>query len=271
LARNNRHLSIACNGPDAPVVAGGAIVQVENLARTYGTGTTAVRALDDVSLDIRKGEFLSILGPSGCGKTTLLNILAGFDVATEGRALFNGKPILGASPNRGVVFQDTNALFPWMTVFSNVEFGLRSLRIDRKERGRRVDAALNLVGLADFAASYPRQLSGGMRQLAAIARIIVMNAELLLMDEPFAALDAITRQRMQKQFADIWSRTRGTVLFITHSVDEAIFLGDRVAIMSGRPGRIRMIMDVQLSRPRDLTAADFNAFRTTALRQLEQD
>jgi NitT/TauT family transport system ATP-binding protein len=158
-----------------------------------------------------------------------------------------------------------------MTVFHNVEFGLRSLGIDRGERRRRVDAALNLVSLGDFAASYPRQLSGGMRQLAAIARIIVMNAELLLMDEPFAALDAITRQRMQKQFAEIWLRTRGTVLFITHSVDEAIFLGDRVAIMSGRPGRIRMILDVHLPRPRDLTSVDFNAFRATALRQLEQD
>jgi NitT/TauT family transport system ATP-binding protein len=264
-------LTVACVSPDAPAVTGSAIVQVEGLGRTYGTGSTAVRALDDVSLDIRKGEFLSILGPSGCGKSTLLNILAGFDFPTEGRALFNGKPILGASPSRGVVFQDTNALFPWMTVFHNVEFGLRSLGIDRKERGRRVDAALHLVGLGDFAASYPRQLSGGMRQLAAIARIIVMNAELLLMDEPFAALDAITRQRMQKQFAEIWSRTRGTVLFITHSVDEAIFLGDRVAIMSGRPGRIRMILDVHLPRPRDLTSVDFNAFRATALRQLEQD
>ena len=208
LARNNRHLSLAANSADAPDVAGSAIVQVEDLARTYGTGPTAVRALDDVSLDIRKGEFLSLLGPSGCGKSTLLNILAGFDVPTEGRALFNGEPILGSSPNRGVVFQDSNALFPWMTIFRNVEFGLRSLRINRKERCRRVDAALHLVGLGDFAASYPRQLSGGMRQLAAIARIIVMNAELLLMDEPFAALDAITRQRMQKQFSEIWSRTR---------------------------------------------------------------
>ena len=271
MARNNRHLSIASNSTDAPNVAGSPIVQVEDLARIYGTGTTAVRALVDVSLDIRKGEFLSLLGPSGCGKSTLLNILAGFDVPTEGRALFKGEPILGSSPNRGVVFQDSNALFPWMTIFRNVEFGLRSLGINRKERCRRVDAALHLVGLGDFAASYPRQLSGGMRQLVAIARIIVMNAELLLMDEPFAALDAITRQRMQKQFSEIWSRTRGTVLFITHSVDEAIFLGDRVAIMSGRPGRIRMIMDIQLPRPRDLTAMDFNAFRATALRQLEQD
>jgi NitT/TauT family transport system ATP-binding protein len=264
-------LSLAADSAQAPDAVGSAIVQVENLARTYGSGPTAVRALEDVSLEIRKREFLTILGPSGCGKSTLLNILAGFDFPSAGRALFKGEPIVGSSPSRGVVFQDSNALFPWMTAFQNVEFGVRSLRIDRRERVRRVEAALNLVGLRDFAASYPRQLSGGMRQLVAIARVIVMNAELLLMDEPFAALDAITRQRMQKQLADIWSRTRGTVLFITHSVDEAIFLGDRVAIMSGRPGRIRLVMDVQLPRPRDVTAADFNAFRATALRQLEQD
>jgi ABC-type nitrate/sulfonate/bicarbonate transport system ATPase subunit len=143
--------------------------------------------------------------------------------------------------------------------------------VNRKERGRRVEAALALVGLSDFADSYPRQLSGGMRQLAAIARIIVMEADLLLMDEPFAALDAITRQRMQKRVAEIWAQTRGTVMFITHSVDEAIFLGDRVAIMTGRPGRIRLVLDVHLPRPRDLVSAEFNALRGTALRQLEQE
>jgi NitT/TauT family transport system ATP-binding protein len=264
-------LSVSSSISDLPEVAGSAIVRVDGLGRTYGTGATAVRALDDVTLEIRKGEFLSVLGPSGCGKSTLLNILAGFDFPTDGRAFFNGVPISAPSPRRGVVFQDTNALFPWMSVANNVEFGLRSLGIDRHERRRRVAAALALVGLRDFAASYPRQLSGGMRQLAAIARIIVMNADLLLMDEPFAALDAITRQRMQKQFAEIWSQTRGTVMFITHSVDEAIYLGDRVAIMTGRPGRIRMLLDVDLPRPRDLTSVNFNAFRTTALRQLEKD
>ena len=269
MARDNGHLSARADAPGS--ADAGDVIRVEGVGRTYGEAPVAVRALDTVSLAIRNGEFLSILGPSGCGKSTLLNILAGFDFPTEGRAFFKGEPIAGPSPRRGVVFQDTNALFPWMSVSSNVEFGLRSLGIARRERRRRAADALALVGLTDFAASYPRQLSGGMRQLAAIARIIVMNADLLLMDEPFAALDAITRQRIQKQFAEIWSRTRGTVMFITHSVDEAIYLGDRVVIMTERPGRIRMVLDVDLERPRDLASASFNALRATALRQLERD
>jgi ABC-type nitrate/sulfonate/bicarbonate transport system ATPase subunit len=170
-----------------------------------------------------------------------------------------------------VVFQDTNALFPWMTVEQNVEFGLQALRISKAERKERVLQALNLVRLQDFAASYPRQLSGGMRQLVAIARVAVMNADLLLMDEPFAALDAITRQRMQKQLVDIWSQTRSSILFITHSIDEAIYLGDRVAVMSARPGQIREIIDVDLPRPRDLASPEFNALRGRALRYLDSN
>ena len=247
------------------------VVQVLNLSRTYNTSSSVVRALENVSIDIRKGEFLSILGPSGCGKSTLLNILAGFDKQTAGTAQFEGAPIKGPSPKRGVVFQDTNALFPWMTVEQNVEFGLQALHIPRAERKERVSQALNLVRLEDFSGSYPRQLSGGMRQLVAIARIVVMNADLLLMDEPFAALDAITRQRMQKQLADIWSQTRSTILFITHSIDEAIYLGDRVAVMSARPGRIREIIDVDLPRPRDLASTDFNALRGRALGYLNNN
>jgi ABC-type nitrate/sulfonate/bicarbonate transport system ATPase subunit len=224
-----------------------------------------------VSLNIRKGEFFSILGPSGCGKSTLLNILAGFDRQTAGTAQFEGEQIRGPSPKRGVVFQDTNALFPWMTVEQNVEFGLQALHVSKAERKERVVQALTLVRLQDFAASYPRQLSGGMRQLVAIARVAVMNADLLLMDEPFAALDAITRQRMQKQLVDIWSQTQSSILFITHSIDEAIYLGDRVAVMSARPGQIREIIDVDLPRPRDLASPEFNALRGRALRYLDSN
>ena len=246
-----------------------ALVQIKDLGRIYGTADKAVRALDSVSLDIAKGEFLTVLGPSGCGKSTLLNILAGFDTPTSGFALFDGGPIAGASPRRGVVFQDTNALFPWLTVRRNVEFGLRSVGVNASDRDRRVDAALELVRLRDFADSLPKQLSGGMRQLAAIARIIVMNADLLLMDEPFAALDAISRQRMQQQLIEIWSKASGTVMFITHSVDEAIYLGDRVVIMSGRPGRIRGIHTIELPRPRDVTSSSFNELRAMATKQLE--
>jgi len=245
------------------------VVRVVALGRTYRTENSVVQALDNVSLEIGRGEFLSILGPSGCGKSTLLNVLAGFDRQTSGVAEFEGRPIPGPSPKRGVVFQDTNALFPWMTVEQNVEFGLQSLGMPRAERRERAAQALALVNLRDFANSYPRQLSGGMRQLVAIARVVVMDADLLLMDEPFAALDAITRQRMQRQLVEIWEKTRSSIMFITHSIDEAIYLGDRVAIMSARPGRIREILDVDLPRPRDLASADFNALRGRALAHLD--
>lgn len=247
------------------------VVRVADLNRIYRTGNTVVQALSNVSLDIGRGEFLSILGPSGCGKSTLLNILAGFDHQTSGIAEFDGEPIPGPSPRRGVVFQDTNALFPWMTVQQNVEFGLRSLGLSASERKVRVIEALDLVNLRDFADSFPRQLSGGMRQLVAIARVVVMNADLLLMDEPFAALDAITRQRMQKQLVEIWSKTRSSIMFITHSIDEAIYLGDRVAVMSARPGRILDILTVDLPRPRDLASPEFNALRGSALAYLDSD
>lgn len=245
-----------------------ALAVVERLNRTYGNGISEVRAIEEVSLDIRRGEFLSIVGPSGCGKSTLLNILAGFDRPTAGTARFDGRPIAGPSPRRGVVFQDTNALFPWMTVRRNVEFGLRALRTPRAERERRTAEALALVGLTPFIDSFPSQLSGGMRQLAAMARVIVMGADLLLMDEPFAALDAITRQRMQKHLTDIWMRTGSTVMFITHSIEEAIYLGDRVVIMTPRPGRVRDILTVDLPRPRDVASDAFNALRGAAIRQL---
>jgi NitT/TauT family transport system ATP-binding protein len=245
------------------------LARVQELTRMFVTGSSTVYALDKVSLDIGRGEFLSILGPSGCGKSTLLNILAGFDVQTSGSAEFNGRPVSGPSAKRGVVFQDTNALFPWMTAVANVEFGLRSLPISGRERKRRALAALELVRLRDFAENYPRQLSGGMRQLVAIARVIVMEADLLLMDEPFAALDAITRQRMQQQLVEIWRKTSSSILFITHSIDEAIYLGDRVVIMSARPGRVSKVLDINFSRPRELASPEFNALRAEALASLE--
>jgi ABC-type nitrate/sulfonate/bicarbonate transport system ATPase subunit len=262
-------LNLATHDPDhAASTAPAVLVAVERLSRIYGKGASEVRALDGVSLDIRRGEFLSIVGPSGCGKSTLLNILAGFDRPTDGTAVFDGQPIPGPSPRRGVVFQDTNALFPWMTVRRNVGFGLRALKTPRAERERRTAEALALVGLTQFADSFPAQLSGGMRQLAAMARVIVMGADLLLMDEPFAALDAITRQRMQAHLTAIWVQTRSTVMFITHSIEEAIYLGDRVVIMTPRPGRVRDVLEVDLPRPRDVASAAFNALRGTAIRQL---
>ena len=244
------------------------VVRVLQLNRTYNTSNSVVHALEGVSFDILPGEFLSVLGPSGCGKTTLLNILAGFERQSSGIAQFEGREILAPSPKRGVVFQDTNALFPWMTVEQNVEFGLESINVPKAERKERVNQVLTLVRLQNFTKSYPRQLSGGMRQLVAIARVVVMGADLLLMDEPFAALDAITRQRMQQQLVEIWSQTRSSIMFITHSIDEAIYLGDRVAIMSARPGQIREVLEVKLARPRDLASEEFNVLRGKALKYL---
>ncbi|MFO1284403.1 MAG: ABC transporter ATP-binding protein [Burkholderiales bacterium] len=244
------------------------LVVVENLGRTYGDGTKAVRALAGVNLRVRSGEFVTILGPSGCGKSTLLNILAGFDTPTEGRALVDGAPITGPSPSRGVVFQDSGALFPWLTVERNIRFGLEAAGRSDSEMREKTAKALSLVGLTEFAEKHPKQLSGGMRQLVAIARVLVMDARLMLLDEPFAALDAITRQHMQHQLFEICATAGTTNLFITHSVDEAIYLGDRVLVMSGRPGSVKAELVVDLPRPRKVASIEFNALRGRALAML---
>jgi NitT/TauT family transport system ATP-binding protein len=244
------------------------LVFIDGLSHIYAADTGAVHALSEVSLHIHRREFVTILGPSGCGKSTLLNILAGFERAATGTVLMEGAPILGPSPTRGVVFQDAGALFPWMTVKGNISFGLRASGRRSKEIDQSIRAVLELVRLGDFADKFPSQLSGGMRQLVAIARVLVMDARLLLMDEPFAALDAITRQRMQEQLTEIWERSNATILFITHSVDEAIFLSDRVLVMSGRPGRIKAEIEVPLPRPRDVVSDAFNRLRARAIELL---
>jgi len=241
------------------------LVSIEDLSRTYGAGTSAVQALAGVTLGIRRGEFVTILGPSGCGKSTLLNILAGFDAPTSGRVFVGGEPVTGPSPARGVVFQDSAALFPWLTVARNIQFGLRAGGRAKEEILERTTKVLQLVGLADFSDKFPKQLSGGMRQLVAIARVLVMDVQLLLLDEPFAALDAISRQHMQEQLIDICSRAGTTNLFITHSVDEAIYLGDRLLVMSGRPGSIKAEIGISLPRPRNIASVEFNALRGKAL------
>ena len=241
------------------------VVIVNGLSHVYASDSGAVQALQDVSLRVRRREFLTILGPSGCGKSTLLNILAGFEKQTSGEALVDSQEIQGPSPSRGVVFQDSNALFPWLTIKNNIAFGLRATKRSSGEIEQRTRAVLDLIRLSEFAEKFPSQLSGGMRQLVAIARVLVMDASLLLMDEPFGALDAITRQRVQEQLTEIWERSHATILFITHSVDEAIFLGDRVLVMSGRPGRIKAEIDVTLPRPRNVASDEFNKLRARAI------
>jgi NitT/TauT family transport system ATP-binding protein len=225
-------------------------IRIDHVSKTFELSSTRrkagyavqLSALDDVSLDIRQGEFLVLVGPSGCGKSSLLDLLAGLTTPTSGRILIDGEPVSGPGLERAVVFQQY-ALFPWRTVHRNVEFGLEARGgLTREERRARASHYLNLVGLAGFAERYPHELSGGMRQRVAIARSLVYEPQILLMDEPFAALDAQTRETLQNELLGIWQRTNVTAVFITHSVDEAVFLGQRVAVMTARPGRIKGIV-----------------------------
>lgn len=208
-----------------------------------------ISALHDFELDVREGEFLSILGPSGCGKSTFLNVLAGLAHKTGGTITIDGKPSDGINRHQGVVFQGY-ALFPWRTVLQNIEMGLEIRKVAKRERRETAEHFLQLVGLTGFGHRYPHELSGGMRQRVAIARSLAYSPDLLLMDEPFAALDAQTREILQSELLRIWEEHKKTIVFITHSLDEAIYLSDRIAVMTHRPGRIKSILDVPLARPR---------------------
>jgi NitT/TauT family transport system ATP-binding protein len=222
-------------------------IRISNLTKTFprrGSGD-AVVALDDFSLDIAAGEFLALVGPSGCGKSTLLDLVAGLTTPTSGELTLGGRPIAGPGLDRGVVFQQY-ALFPWRTARANVEFGLEVKGVPRRRRVQRAREVLALVGLSGFADRYPHELSGGMRQRVAIARSLAYEPEVLLMDEPYAALDAQTREALQEDLLSIWRRTGTTILFITHAIDEAVYLGQRVAVMTSRPGRIKEIVAIDL-------------------------
>jgi len=206
-----------------------------------------VLALEDVSLAVHAHEFLALLGPSGCGKSTLLYLIGGFLPVEKGAIRLDGNPIAGPGPDRGIVFQHF-ALFPWKTVRSNVLYGLERMKLPPVEREARAQTFINLVGLSGFEDNYPSQLSGGMKQRAAIARTLAFDPKILLMDEPFGALDAQTRSFMQAELLEIWQRTRKTVIFVTHDVREAVYLADRVAVMSARPGRIKAIIDTRFDK-----------------------
>jgi len=229
-----------------------------------------VIALDGIDLAIADDEFLTVLGPSGCGKTTLLNIVASFESASGGEVLLDGEPVRKPGPDRGVVFQEY-ALFPWLTVQQNIEFGLRERRMPRLERRERVRRQIASVGLSGFEQRYPQELSGGMRQRVALARLLINNPKILLMDEPFAALDAQTRSMMQQELLGVWSAERRTVIFITHNIEEAVLLGDRVVVMTARPGRIKEIVAIELARPRDVTSTEFNEIRRRITVLLEDE
>ena len=224
-------------------------ISVRSVSKTFALGKETFTALDGVSLDIADNEFITVVGPSGCGKSTLMNILAGLEEPTSGRALVDGSPVSGPGPERGVIFQQY-ALFPWLTVRKNVEFGLKTAGVGRVDRRERAQHFIDLVGLTEFADALPKMLSGGMRQRCAIARAYAVDPSILLMDEPFGALDALTRVKLQEQLLATWSQEQRTVLFITHDVDEAVFLANRVVVMAARPGRIYDVVDVDLPYPR---------------------
>jgi NitT/TauT family transport system ATP-binding protein len=236
---------------------GAEFIRLEKVSKTYKARHGLSFALQETSLAFEKGEFICIVGPSGCGKTTLLNILAGFVPPSTGRTLVAGKAVELPGPDRGVVFQEAG-LFPWLTVRANVEFGLKMAGVSSAERAERAMAALTLTQMERFSDRYPNELSGGMKQRVSLARVLANDPQVLLMDEPFGALDAQTRRTMQDELLRIWEATRKTVLFITHSVDEALLLGDRVVVMSAAPGRIKADMAVQLPRARDENSIPFN-------------
>lgn len=224
-------------------------VEIDSIRKVYQSSRGEVVALNDTNLTIANNEFICVVGPSGCGKTTLLNILAGLDVPTSGEVRIDGVPIHGPSSERGVVFQQY-ALFPWLTVRQNVEFGLKLKKINKGERKSIAEKYIESVGLKDFANAYPKELSGGMKQRVAIARAYAVNPQLLLLDEPFGALDAQTRTQLQVELLKTWEHEQKTCFFITHDVEEAVLLASRVVVMSARPGRIKAIVPIDLNHPR---------------------
>ena len=225
-------------------------ISFRNVAKVFGAGANAFTAIQNLTFDIDDGEIVTVVGPSGCGKSTAMNMVAGLMSQSSGEVLVDGKPVSRPGPDRGVIFQQY-ALFPWMTVRENVEFGLKLQKLGKVERRERAMHYLGLVGLADFADSYPKTLSGGMKQRCAIARAYAVNPTVLLMDEPFGALDALTRVKLQNQLLETWSKDKRTVMFITHDVDEAVYIAHRVIVLAANPGRLQEIIDVDLPFPRD--------------------
>ena len=242
-------------------------LRVDHLSKTYArregwNRTRHLKVFEDISFTVHDGEFVSIIGSSGCGKSTLLSIAAGLADATDGSVSLDGRPVRGPGLDRGIVFQEF-ALFPWLTVLGNIKFGLRSKGVRRSERDAIARKYVKLVGLSGFEDYHPYRLSGGMRQRVGLARALAIGPSALLMDEPFGALDAQTREAMQGALSDIWSKTKGTVLFITHDIREAIYLSDRIMVLSGRPARLSLELAVALTRPRSRHDPVFQHYEAT--------
>lgn len=247
-----------------------ALITIRNLNKTYVTDDSSTVAIEDFSIDIDKGELISIVGPSGCGKTTLLRMIAGLLDPTAGSITINGKECKGPGPDRGMVFQDY-ALFPWRSVRKNVEFGMEVNGMSKEDRRKRADKLLDVVGLEKFADARVHELSGGMKQRVAIARALATHPDVILMDEPFGALDAQTRNLMQEELVRVIQKTNQTVIFITHSVDEAVYLSDRIVVLTKRPAQIKEIVDIPWERPRDRASPEFTALRKKILEELRSE
>lgn len=237
-------------------------IAIEHVTKTYAARLGPSQALRETSLQIERGEFVCIVGPSGCGKTTVLNMLAGFVTPTSGRVEVAGRHVTEPGPDRGVVFQEVG-LFSWLTARKNVEFGLAMKGLPRQERRARAEEMLKLTGMLKFAERYPSELSGGMRQRVGLARALAPDPEVLLMDEPFAALDAQSRALMQQETLKVWRATGKTIVFVTHAVDEALLLADRVIVMSANPGRVERDLRIDLPRPRDDASDEFTRLEKT--------
>ena len=249
------------------------MIEIRGVWKEFAKGERRVMALQDIDLDVAQREFVAILGPSGCGKSTLLNMVAGFDHPTRGSVQVEGEEIVRPSPRRCVVFQEP-ALFPWLTVTDNVVFGPKNRGQPAAEYRPRAAQIIEQVGLRGFEASYPAELSGGMRQRVGIARVLIMEPRVLLMDEPFGSLDAQTRSLMQELLLALWQRHQQTVLFITHDIEEALLLADRVCVMTARPGRIKKSIPVPMPRPRSIEltlSPEFNALRREVLELIREE
>ena len=244
-------------------------IHIDQLFKTY-PGSPPVQALENIQLDIAPGDFVALLGPSGCGKSTLLNIIASFEQPTSGVLTVGGQTMATPGPDRGVVFQEA-ALFPWLTVWENIVFGPKAQGLPASDYQSRAEEMLNIMGLKDFRNHLPIQLSGGMRQRVGIARVLTLGSQILLMDEPFGALDAQTRLTMQELLLSVWERLKPTIIFVTHDIDEALFLADKIYVMSARPGRMESVIDTHLARPRaiEMTATpQFNELKLQILKTI---
>ncbi len=243
---------------------------IENVSKRFQSKNKEINVLEKINLEVQNGEFICILGPSGCGKSTLLNIIAGLEKPTEGKVFLNGREVLSPGPDRVVMFQES-ALFPWLKVIDNVEFGMKIRGVPKKERNERALKYLKMVHLTKFKDVYVHQLSGGMKQRVALARALTLDSEVLLMDEPFAALDSQTKNILLLELQRIWWETKKTIIFVTHNIEEAVLLADKVVVMSSNPGKIKKVFEIRLARPRLLDNPDIVYMISAIMKELKDE